>query len=57
MAIHGDVYDLTEFAEEHPPGAESIYVLAGKEATDAFKAVHSRGLLEDFANDKVGVLV
>lgn len=57
VAIHGDVYDLTEFAEEHPPGAESIYVLAGKEATDAFKAVHSRGLLEDFANDKVGVLV
>lgn len=56
VAINGDVYDLTEFAEEHPPGAESIYSLAGQDGTEAFNAVHNVGLLDDFAEDKIGSL-
>lgn len=54
IAIHGSVYDLTEFAEEHPAGPESILELAGKDGTEAFEAVHSEGILEDF--DPVGIL-
>ena len=56
VAIHGEVYDLTLFAEEHPPGAESIYDLAGKDGTEAFHTVHNKGLLDDFREDKIGIL-
>lgn len=54
IAIHGKVYDLTDFAEEHPAGPESIIELAGQDGTEAFEAVHSEGILEEF--DPVGVL-
>lgn len=57
VAIHGVVYDLTDFAEEHPPGAESIHVLAGLDGTEAFEAVHNKGLLDDFEDVRKGVLV
>lgn len=57
VAIHGTVYDLTDFAEEHPPGAESIYILAGKDGTEAFQAVHNMGTLEEFEDVKKGILV
>ena len=55
IAIHGSVYDLTDFAEEHPPGAKSIWDLAGKDATEAFQAVHNQALLDDFEDVKIGV--
>jgi len=54
IAIHGKVYDLTDFAEEHPAGPESIIELAGQDGTEAFEAVHSEGILEDF--DLIGIL-
>ena len=57
VAIHGVVYDLTAFAEEHPAGPESILELAGQDGTDAFKAVHNENILEDFDEDRIGVLV
>jgi predicted heme/steroid binding protein len=56
VAIHGFVYDLTEFAVEHPAGAQSIYELAGKDGSDAFTAVHSQGILDDFEEDRIGIL-
>lgn len=54
IAIHGKVYDLTDFAEEHPAGPESIVQLAGQDGTEAFEAVHSEGVLEEF--EPVGTL-
>lgn len=54
VAIHGDVYDLTNFAEEHPAGSESIYNLCGTDGTGAFQAVHNKNMLNDFEDDKVG---
>lgn len=57
VAIVGVVYDLTAFADEHPAGAQSIHELAGKDGTAAFQAVHSMGLLDDFADDRIGLLV
>jgi len=54
VAIHGYVYDLTNFAEEHPAGAESIYNLCGTDGTGAFQAVHNKNMLDDFEDDKVG---
>lgn len=55
IAINGKVYDLTEFAEEHPAGPESIIELAGQDGTEAFEAVHSEKILEDF--DPLGIMV
>jgi len=57
VAIHGKVYDLTDFAESHPPGAESIYRLGGTDGTEAFQSIHNEGMLEDFEDDLIGVLV
>lgn len=57
VAIHGVVYDFTEFAEEHPAGFKSIFDLAGTDGTAAFDAVHNVGMLDDFEQDKRGVLV
>lgn len=54
VGLHGFAYDLSEFAEEHPPGPESIWELCGKEGTDVFKAVHSEGMLEDFKGEIKG---
>jgi flavocytochrome c len=55
IAIHGIVYDMTNFAEEHPAGAQSIHELAGLDGTDAFAAVHNPNMLEDFDEEIVGV--
>lgn len=57
VAIHGNVYDLTEFAEEHPPGAESIIELAGTDGTEAFQAIHNKDMIDDFGSELIGALV
>lgn len=52
MTIHGKVYDVSTFAEDHPGGEEAIYEEAGKDATESFEDIgHSdeaRELLEKF---------
>jgi len=57
VAIHGIVYDFTDFADEHPAGAQSIIDLAGTDGTAAFAAVHNKGMLDDFEDDKKGIFV
>ncbi|KAG8218500.1 cytochrome b5-like heme/steroid binding domain-containing protein [Butyriboletus roseoflavus] len=51
VAIHGKVYNVTKFIDEHPGGDEVIISEGGKDATEAFEDVgHSdeaRGLLPD----------
>ncbi|KAF8138320.1 cytochrome b5-like heme/steroid binding domain-containing protein [Boletus edulis] len=51
VAIHGKVYNVTKFIDEHPGGDEVIISEGGKNATEAFEDVgHSdeaRGLLPD----------
>jgi flavocytochrome c len=56
VAVHGVVYDFTDFAHEHPSGFESIFELAGTDGTGAFAAVHNKGMLEDFEEDKKALL-
>jgi len=55
VVIHGLVYDLTDFVDEHPAGPESITELAGKDGTEEFQAVHGVNILEDF--DPIGTFV
>ncbi|KAF9238802.1 cytochrome b5-like heme/steroid binding domain-containing protein [Melanogaster broomeanus] len=51
VLLHGKVYDVTKFIDEHPGGDEVILAEAGKDATEAFEDVgHSdeaRALLPD----------
>ena len=56
VALNGIVYDFTEFAHEHPAGFESIFELVGTDGTAAFSAVHNFGMLDDFEEDKKGIL-
>ena len=54
VVLHGKVYDLTGFLEEHPPGAESILKLGGTDGTEMYETVHHVGMLSDFEGDIVG---
>jgi cytochrome b involved in lipid metabolism len=54
VVIDGKVYDLTDFAEKHPAGADKIHNLAGKDASRMFHFVHTNDMLENFK--PVGVL-
>ncbi|KAF5388407.1 hypothetical protein D9615_000657 [Tricholomella constricta] len=51
ILIHGKVYDVTKFIDEHPGGDEVILAEGGQDATEAFEDVgHSeeaRALLPD----------
>ena len=48
VALYGEVYDFTDFLEDHPAGAEAITRFAGTDGTRGFDAVHSPGMLEEF---------
>ncbi|KAG1815708.1 cytochrome b5-like heme/steroid binding domain-containing protein [Suillus subaureus] len=39
VLIHGEVYDVTKFIDEHPGGDDVILAEAGKDATQAFEDV------------------
>lgn len=39
MVIHGKVYDVREYARDHPGGAEALVEVAGTDATSAYEDV------------------
>ena len=45
LAIHGNVYDLTEYALEHPGGPEYITDFCGMDATSDYAIEHPESLL------------
>jgi cytochrome b involved in lipid metabolism len=56
--IRGDVYDLTNWIDKHPGGADKILKICGKDGTDLFIKQHGgkekpEKILEDF---EIGVL-
>src|SRR5262245_25403033 len=46
VVIHGRVYDLTQFLPEHPGGAGTILMYAGKDASEAFDSIHSPDVID-----------
>ncbi|ROW10760.1 hypothetical protein VPNG_05047 [Cytospora leucostoma] len=57
MVIHGEVYDVTKYLEEHPGGADILIEAAGTDAGDAFdNAGHSEDAFEIMAEFKIGKL-
>ena len=45
VVIHGKVYNMTPFLDEHPGGVDVILEHAGKDATAPFEAIHSKGII------------
>lgn len=57
VVLHGDVYALENFLDEHPGGAKAILLYAGKDATEAFDMLHSADIIERYAREyQVGTL-
>eukprot|EP00178_Gracilaria_changii_P003270 TRINITY_DN147_c0_g2_i2.p1 TRINITY_DN147_c0_g2~~TRINITY_DN147_c0_g2_i2.p1 ORF type:complete len:536 (-),score=131.31 TRINITY_DN147_c0_g2_i2:442-2049(-) len=40
IAIHGRVYDVTQFVQRHPGGSELLLLAVGRDATDLFESYH-----------------
>ncbi|EAU91264.2 cytochrome b2 [Coprinopsis cinerea okayama7 len=40
IVVHGKVYDVTEFLDEHPGGSKIILKYAGKDATEEYEPIH-----------------
>ncbi|KAK8139822.1 hypothetical protein PG984_000945 [Apiospora sp. TS-2023a] len=46
LAVHRKVWDLTDFVDEHPGGADILLQCAGTNATSVYDEVHAPGILE-----------
>lgn len=46
IALHGLVYDVSNFLDSHPGGRQPLLAVCGTDATEAFNAFHSRALLD-----------
>ncbi|KAI0302338.1 glyoxylate dehydrogenase [Multifurca ochricompacta] len=40
IIVHGSVYDVTDFLDEHPGGSQIILKYAGQDATEAYEPIH-----------------
>ncbi|EMR64065.1 hypothetical protein MGN70_007642 [Eutypa lata] len=57
IIVDSDVYDVTNFLEEHPGGAKILKRMGGKNATKQFWKYHGDGVLKKYGPKlKVGDL-
>lgn len=57
MAIEGNVYDVTQFLDEHPGGKKILLKNSGKDATSKFVNYHPEHVLKEVAPKfKIGTL-
>nr|GAT45009.1 predicted protein [Mycena chlorophos] len=47
IIVHGKVYDVTEFLDEHPGGSKIILKYAGKDATAEYDPIHPPNAIKD----------
>jgi len=57
LEIHGNVYDLTDYANQHPGGVNVITSLAGTRATSAYALHHNQRLLDTIPSTLIGTLI
>jgi isopentenyl diphosphate isomerase/L-lactate dehydrogenase-like FMN-dependent dehydrogenase/cytochrome b involved in lipid metabolism/hemoglobin-like flavoprotein/DMSO/TMAO reductase YedYZ molybdopterin-dependent catalytic subunit len=51
--VHGEVYDITGFMEDHPGGKALLMMYAGKVADEGFDPIHPFSILEEHRNKGV----
>jgi len=56
VALYGKVYDLTDYAPEHPGGFEAVADVSGDDGTETFASVHNREMLDSMGFEPIGVL-
>ncbi|KAI1328518.1 cytochrome b5-like heme/steroid binding domain-containing protein [Xylariaceae sp. FL0255] len=57
IAVHGSVYDLTDFRRDHPGGVEVLLNSAGTDGTEAYEyAAHSEGQMLTMQQFRIGKL-
>ena len=57
IIINGDVYDITDFLEEHPGGKMILMSVLGEDATDFFEELHNEKILKEYGNKyKIGTI-
>jgi len=56
VALFGKVYDLTDYVDEHPGGAQAVLDVAGLDGTETFTAVHNKELLTQMGFQPLGTL-
>ncbi|GAA5950115.1 hypothetical protein JCM3765_004201 [Sporobolomyces pararoseus] len=49
VIIEGNVYDVTEFLEDHPGGKKVLLNACGQDSTEKFWQFHSKKILEKVA--------
>ncbi|KAI3605017.1 mitochondrial cytochrome [Moniliophthora roreri] len=47
IIVHGKVYDVTDFLDEHPGGSKIILKYAGADATEAYEPIHPPNAITD----------
>ncbi|KAG6916078.1 hypothetical protein DXG01_008552 [Tephrocybe rancida] len=57
FVVAGQVYNATEYLNEHPGGPQSIILVAGEDATDDFLAIHSSDAKRKLAEYHIGTVV
>ncbi|CEJ92562.1 hypothetical protein VHEMI08207 [[Torrubiella] hemipterigena] len=57
IAVHGSVYDLTNFVSDHPGGVDALHTCAGSDGTEAYDyASHSKSNMKKMQQYLVGKL-
>ncbi|EEQ83449.1 hypothetical protein RJZ56_005869 [Blastomyces dermatitidis] len=55
IIIDSDVYDITDFLDEHPGGSKILKRVAGKDASKQFWKYHNAGVLTKYGGKlKIG---
>ena len=55
IIINDDVYDITDFLDQHPGGKMILMSLLGKDATDFFEELHNSKILKEYGEQyKIG---
>lgn len=55
VLLHGNVYDLTEFASLHPGGKRVILNLAGADGTQEFSKIHPKEFLLKYLKQEMNL--